>query len=180
MHIPVLLNETIKYLDPRPNENFIDCTLNGGGHTKEILKRIRPGGKVLGIELDKDIYKNIKRQKIGGLTAVNDSYINLKRIIEQNDFKDIAGILFDLGMSSWHIDESGKGFSFKMNEPLLMSYGEQERSAEKIINNYSEEDLERILRVCGEERFSRRVAKKIIEERRVRPIKTTLQLVEII
>jgi 16S rRNA (cytosine1402-N4)-methyltransferase len=156
--------------------------LNGGGHTKEILKRIKPHGKVLGIELDGDIYKNIKRQKISGLIAINDSYVHLKKIIEQNNFENIAGILFDLGMSSWHIDESGKGFSFKTDEPLLMSYSteENEKSAEKIVNNYSEENLERIIREYGEEKFSRRIVKKIVEARRMRPIKTTLQLVEII
>lgn len=180
MHIPVLLNEVIECLDPKPNENFIDCTLSAGGHAKEILKKTKPNGKVLGIELDEQIYKDIKKQNIGRLVAINDSYANLKRIAEENNFGNADGILFDLGMSSWHVDESGKGFSFKTNEPLIMSYSGKEKTAEEIINNYSEEKLEKIIREYGEENFSRKIAKKIVEARRLRPIKTTFQLTEII
>lgn len=175
MHIPVLLNEIIDQIEP--NKNYIDCTLSFGGHTKEILKRNQPNGKVLGIEIDKEIFE--KTIKDNRLITVNDSYINLRKITEENNFKDISGILLDAGMSSYHIDLSGKGFSFNKDEPLLMNYGDG-LTAEEIINEYGEDDLERILREYGEEKFSKKIAKKIVEERKIRKIKGTLQLVEII
>lgn len=175
MHIPVLLNEIIDQIEP--NRNYIDCTLSFGGHTKEILKRNQPNGKVLGIEIDKEIFE--KTIKDNRLITVNDSYINLRKITEENNFKDISGILLDAGMSSYHIDLSGKGFSFNKDEPLLMNYGDGV-TAEEIINEYSENELERILREYGEEKFSKKIAKKIVEERKIRKIKGTLQLVDII
>ena len=180
MHISVLLKETIEGLCPGKNENFIDCTLNGGGHTKEILKHNGPKGKVLGIEWDKEIFENIKKENIDRLIPINDSYANLKTIAQNNDFHNIFGILFDLGMSSYQIDEEKKGFSFKKDEPLIMAYGEGDQSAEKIINEYPESELERIIREYGEEKFSKKIAKKIIEERKNKRIKTTFQLTEII
>jgi 16S rRNA (cytosine1402-N4)-methyltransferase len=175
MHIPVLLNEIIDQIET--NKNYIDCTLSFGGHSKEILKRNGPNGRVLGIEIDKEIFeKTIKDER---LIAVNDSYINLEEIVEKHNFKDISGILLDAGMSSYHVDLSGRGFSFNKDEPLLMNYGSG-TSAEEIINEYSENEIERILREYGEEKFSKKIAKKIVEERKRRRIKSTLQLVEII
>ena len=175
MHIPVLLNEIIEQIES--NKNYVDCTLGFGGHSKEILKKNRPNGKVLGIEIDKEIFeKTIKDER---LIAVNDSYVNLEKIVEKHNFKDISGILLDAGMSSYHIDLSGRGFSFNKDEPLLMNYGSG-ISAEEIINEYSEDEIERILREYGEEKFSKKIAKKIVEERKRKRIKSTLQLVEIV
>jgi len=175
MHIPVLLNEIIEQIES--NKNYVDCTLGFGGHSKEILKKNRPNGKVLGIEIDKEIFeKTIKDER---LIAVNDSYVNLEKIVKKHNFKDISGILLDAGMSSYHIDLSGRGFSFNKDEPLLMNYGSG-ISAEEIINEYSEDEIERILREYGEEKFSKKIAKKIVEERKKKRIKSTLQLVEIV
>jgi 16S rRNA (cytosine1402-N4)-methyltransferase len=175
MHIPVLLNEIIDQIEP--NKNYIDCTLSFGGHTKEILKRNQPNGKVLGIEIDKEIFE--KTISDNRLIAVNDSYANLEKIVEENNFKEVSGILLDAGMSSYHIDSSKRGFSFNKDEPLLMNYSDG-LSAEEIINTYSEDEIEKILREYGEEKFSKKIAKKIVEERKKRRIKSTLQLVEII
>lgn len=180
MHIPVLLNELLDCLNPKANENFIDCTLNGGGHTKAILEKIAPNGKVLGIEWDKEIFENIKKQDIERLIAVNGSYTNLKEIVEKNNFKNISGIIFDLGMSSYQIDESERGFSFLKNQPLIMTYGTAEKTAKKIVNEYKEEELEKIIREYGEEKFSRKIAKKIVLARKIKPIETTHDLIEII
>ncbi len=178
MHIPVLQKEVLQYLDPKPNENFIDATIDGGGHTTTILGKIKPNGKVLGIEIDPEIYQKLKSKNLDRLVLTNDSYVNLKSILEKKNFRPVNGILFDLGMSSWHLEESGRGFTFMKDEPLDMRYSlENNLTAEKIINNYSQEEIEKILKEYGEERFARRIAKRIIEER---PIKTTLQLVEII
>lgn len=178
MHIPVLQKEVLQYLDPKPNENFIDATIDGGGHTAAILEKIKPNGKVLGIEIDPEIYQKLKSRNLDRLVLTNDSYVNLKSILEKNNFRPVNGILFDLGMSSWHLEESGRGFTFMKDEPLDMRYSlENNLTAEKIINNYSQEEIEKILKEYGEERFARRIAKRIIKER---PIKTTLRLVEII
>lgn len=179
MHIPVLQKQVLEYLDPKPNENFIDCTINGGGHTTAILKRNGPNGKVLGIELDQEIFHAAKAAlNLDRVILVNDSYTNLKEIVKENNFKPVNGILFDLGMSSWHLEESGRGFSFQKDEPLDMRYDtSQELRAEEIINNYSQKEIEKILKEFGEERFAKRVAKKIVENR---PIKTTLELVKVI
>ncbi len=173
MHIPVLQKEVIEYLDPQLNESFIDCTINGGGHARAILERIKPRGKVLGIEWDEEICKKLK---LGNLIVINDSYVNLKNIAK--DFSPVNGILFDLGMSSWHLEESGRGFSFLKNEPLDMRYSlSNELTAEKIVNNYSLKEIEKIIKEYGEERFAKRIAKAIVENR---PIKTTFQLRDII
>jgi len=180
MHIPVLKKEVLQYLNPKPNENFIDCTINGGGHTYTILEKIKPNGKVLGIELDKDIFYKLSLSKTDRLVLTNDSYTNLKKIVEKYKFGLISGILFDLGMSSWHLEESGRGFTFLKDEPLDMRYSlENDLTAEEIINNYSQEKIEKILKEYGEERFAKRIAKKIIQTR-PRKIKSTFQLVEII
>lgn len=179
MHIPVLLKETIEYLNVQPNRNYVDCTLNGGGHAKEILKRNGPNGKVLGIELDKEIFEKIEGENVERLIAVNDSYANLEKIVREKEFNNIGGILFDIGMSSYHIDEAKRGFSFNKDEPLIMSYG-NELTAEEIVNNWKEDEIEKILKEYGEEDFSKKIAKKIIERRKGEKIKSTLQLVGII
>ncbi|MCX6738341.1 MAG: 16S rRNA (cytosine(1402)-N(4))-methyltransferase RsmH [Candidatus Parcubacteria bacterium] len=191
MHIPVLKKEIIEYLNPKPNENFIDCTFGQGGHTLALLDAIEPNGKVLAIEADPELYN--KFQQEGGdenskskiqnrLILVNDSYINLKNIIAEKNFGPVNGIVMDLGLSSWHFEESGRGFSFKEDEPLDMRYNPQINSltALEIVNSYTEEDIEKILKDYGEEKFSRAIAKKIIEKRQEKPIRTTFDLVEII
>lgn len=179
MHIPVLLKEVIEYLDVKPNGNYIDCTLNGGGHTREILKRNGPNGKILGIEIDKEIFEKIEKEKIERLIPVNDSYINITKLAEENEFSNVKGILFDIGMSSYHVDEAERGFSFSKDEPLIMNYSTG-LTAEKILNEWREDEIEKILKEYGEERFSKKIAKKIIETRKREKIKSTLQLVNII
>ncbi len=189
MHIPVLQKEVIKYLNPKPNENFIDCAVGEGGHSAVILEKNGPEGKILGIEIDPELYKKLNAAEIKNqesrisnrLILVNDSYINLKEIIERENFNLISGILFDLGMSSWHLEESSRGFSFRKDEPLDMRYSfENQLTAEEIINRWPEKIISRILKEYGEERFSKRIAKEIIKEREKNPIKRTSHLVEII
>ena len=181
IHIPVLQKEVIEHLEPKPNQNFIDCTIGEGGHTKAILEKNGPDGKVLGIEFDPWLYKKLLTSKIDRLILVNDSFVNLKEIVRKEKFGPVLGILFDLGFSNWHLEESGRGFSFLKNEPLDMRYNpEDPLTAEKILNNWPEEEIEKILREYGEERFARRIARGIIEERKIKPIKTTFQLVEIV
>ena len=184
MHIPVLLNEVIKLIDPKENENYIDATLGEGGHTLALLQKTSPAGKVLGIDLDPETLEiaHRKLQAFGDrLVLVNDNFKNLEEVIENQKFKEISGIVFDFGMSSRDIDESGRGFSFLKDEPLLMNFGSDAMlTAENIINGWPEGELEKIISVYGEEKFARQIARGIIARRLVKPIKTTFDLVEVI
>lgn len=184
IHIPVLQNEVIKYLDPKKNENFIDCTLDGGGHTLKILEKTVPKGKLLGIEWDKEIISQVKfyeKKFKNRLILVNDTYANLEKIVKAYNFKSVSGVLLDLGFSSWHLEKSGRGFTFLKNEPLDMRYNpDSSLTAEKILNYYSLQEIEKILREYGEEKFSLEIAKNIVRFRQFAPIKKTSQLVEII
>jgi len=186
MHIPVLQKEVINYLDPKANENFIDCTADGGGHTTAILERMGAKGKVLGIDADqvllKELEKKLKEQKLDKqVILVCDNFSNLKEIAKQARFKRVDGILFDLGFSSWHLEESGRGFTFLKNEPLDMRYNPSSAlSAEKLLNFWSEPEIERILRDLGEERFAREIAVEIVKDRKVSPLKTTFQLIRVL
>ena len=181
-HIPVLQKEVIQYLNPKSNENFIDGTVGQGGHAKDILKENGPNGKVLGIELDEKLYQQLRRQKIERLLLVNDSFANLKKIVKQTKFNEISGLLLDLGFSSWHLEESRKGFSFLRDEPLDMRYSikQQNLTAGQIVNCWPPKNIELILKNYGEERFARPIAVHIVKFRKQKPITTTLQLVEAI
>ena len=186
MHIPVLKEEVISLLDPKEKETFIDCTAGEGGHTFAVTDKA--GEKVMVVSIDKDP-RNVKlikdqakkRNKEKNVIAVTGNYADLKEIVKKNNIEKVSGIVFDLGISSWHIDESGRGFSFKRNEPLDMRYfPEQERTAWEIINSWPKEEIETILRDYGEEGFARQIAKAIIVERRKKKINTSSELAEII
>jgi len=182
MHQPVLLKEVLEYFKPKPGQNFIDCTIGLTGHTLPIAERILPSGKVLGIELDKQVIKKIRpivaRQK--NIILKQGNYVHLKKIVEEISFQPVNGILFDLGMSSWQIEKSGRGFSFQGDEPLSMSYRNQGLTAEEIINQWPIKKLIDIFKDYGQERYAARIARRIDQVRRIQPIKTTKQLVEII
>src|SRR3989338_9483900 len=189
VHKPVMLNEVIKYLNIQPKAKIIDATLNGGGHTRGILEKYQDV-KVLGIEYDPDIFQEFKPESLNPklesrIIIVNDSYINLRSIVEKYNFRP-DGIIFDLGLSSWHYERSGRGFSFKRDEPLDMNYGRgtnaegHGRTAAEVVNVYSKEELERVIREYGEEQFSKQIADNIVRARKMEPILKTSELVEVI
>jgi len=181
MHIPVLQKELIDYLNPEPDENFIDCTAGFLGHAMLLLEKNGPKGKMLAIERDPVIFKSLLKSKTERLVLVNDSFVNLEKIVEENKLKKVSGILFDLGLSSWHLKESERGFSFQRNETLDMRYNPADSlTAEKILNYWSLPEIEKNLKEYGEERFAGKIAGKIIEERKKGQIKSTSQLVRII
>jgi len=186
IHIPVLKKEVLEFLNPKPNENFVDCTVGQAGHTIAIIEAIGPKGKVLGIDWDKENIEDLKATaqelKIKNrLILANDNFSNLKEIVKREHFSKVSGILFDLGFSSWHIEKSGKGFSFQKKEPLDMRYNlNNSLTAEKILNYWSFYEIKKILQDYGEEKFAENIAKKIIEKRKEKEIKNTFQLVEII
>ena len=187
MHIPVLLDEVLEYLDPKPGQKFIDATIGGGGHAMALLERIAPDGKLLGIEWDSGLLKilkfKIENLKLSqNIILANGSYVNLKKIAEENDFAEVNGAFFDLGLSSWHLEESGRGFSFQKDEPLDMRFAVSSggQTAEEIVNRCSYDDLVAILKEYGEERFAKPIAAGITKARKEKSIKSTFELIEII
>lgn len=186
IHKPVLLKEVLEYLNLKPGSKIIDATMDGGGYAVAILEKISPAGKLIGIELDSQMIEGAKtRIKDAGFAGnailINDSYVNLKKIAEENNFEP-DGIVFDLGLSSWHLEQSGRGFSFKRDEILDMRFNAETRSktAAEIINQYTAEDLERILKEYGEEQFAGQIAKAIVRARKSAPIIKTQELVRVI
>lgn len=178
MHKPVLLNEVIKYLEPKPNENFVDCTVGEAGHSLVILEKIKPGGKILGIDADINSLQRIELRE--RLILVQGNFKNLKEIAQKNNFGQVNGILFDLGLSSWQIEESGRGFSFQQDEPLDMTFDHGKLNAAQIINSWSEESLKGIFEKYGEEKYSKRIAAEIVKARKKASINTTPELRAII
>lgn len=185
MHIPVLLNEVLEVLNPQPGETYIDATVNGGGHAKAIAERVGREGKVIGIDWDCDLIEKLKNNSAFGiynLALVCDNYANIASIIKQFDVPAPHGILFDLGFSFYHIEEAGRGFSFQKNEPLDMRYSPAGGglTASDIIRTWPREELERIFREYGEERYARRIAEAIAEERRRSSIAMTFELIAVV
>lgn len=148
-----------------------------------------PDGKLLGIEWDRELLNEFESKVKNSnfkenVILENDSYVNLKQIAERNGFTGVNGMLFDLGLSSWHLEESGRGFSFQKEEPLNMRFANavvgKNITAEEIVNRYSYDELVWILKEYGKERFAKSIAARIVKTRKEKPIKTTLELVEII
>lgn len=177
-----MLNEVLAIFNPRQGEVYIDATINGGGHSKEILKKIGKKGKLLGIDWDCGLLEELKNENIENLKSVCDNYTNLKNIAGKMGFGKVDGILFDLGFSSHHLEKSGRGFSFQKDEPLDMRYNTKnnELTAEKIINAWSGEAIENLLQKYGEERFARSIARGILRERNGKKIATTGELAKIV
>ncbi|MGM0439348.1 MAG: 16S rRNA (cytosine(1402)-N(4))-methyltransferase RsmH [Patescibacteria group bacterium] len=177
-HTTVLKEKAVDLLEVDSNENFIDCTAGEGGHSKEILKRNGPNGKVLGFEWDRHMYDRLKKENIDRLELINKSYVFLKEVVENNNFKPVSGVLLDLGMSTWHIKESGKGFTFQEEEPLDMRYNTDSLlTAKEVVNHWKEDNLAKIIRDYSDERYSKEIAKEIV---RSRPLETTKDLVKAI
>ena len=178
----VLLDECLEALNIKENGTYVDCTLGGAGHTKEILRRLK-GGRLIGIDQDTDALNNAKviLKEFDNVTLVHSNFENIREILIENAPSGVDGILMDLGVSSFQLDEGERGFSYMKDAPLDMRMNREDvLSAYDVVNSYSEEDLHRIIRDFGEEKFSRRIAGFIIKAREDKPIKTTLELVDVI
>ncbi len=181
MHIPVLKDEALHFLNPNSNENFIDCTAGLGGHSYAILERIRPEGKLLAFEWDSELYDILSKKEDDRFIVVNDSYTQLKETVEGLKFFPVQGIIFDLGFSSFHVDKSRRGFSFMRDENLDMRYNKKTLlTAKEIVNKEKEKSLVYILKNYSDEDYAEKIAKKIVEERKKKEIRTTKELVNII
>ncbi len=183
-HYPVMLNEAVGALECTNGKLYIDATLGGGSYSELILKQISPNGHLISFDVDEAAI-NFSREKLKGyknLTIVNESYTNIKKYLEENNINEITGgIIFDLGASSPQLTSKERGFSFLSNSKLDMRFNQRaDFSAYDVINDYKEDDLVRIFSEYGEERFSKRIAKKIVEKRRLKNIETTKDLVDII
>lgn len=174
-------DEVVRYLNVRPGGTYIDATLGMGGHAKELLRHMRGDGRVLGIEYDETLAKKLRTEHISGLIIEEGNYCDMEHFIQKHNLNLIDGILFDFGMNSWHVDASGRGFSFLKDEPLDMRFSrELEITAAALVNMLSESELASIFRRYGEEPHARRVAHTIVIARRNKRIITTSQLVGII
>lgn len=180
-HQSVLLNETIEALNVQPGGSYIDCTVGGGGHAAAILKASSPGGQLLGFDADPvaiQTAQSILKKYGKSVLLVNQNFSHLGEISTECNFRPVHGILFDLGMSSLQLTESGRGFSFQHDAPLDMRFSpDQELTAAQIVNDFSESELATLIWNYGEERRSRRIAKRIIE---ARPLQTTLELAHVV
>lgn len=182
IHKPVLLDESIEGLNIKEDGIYVDCTLGGGGHTEEILKRATLG-KVIGIDQDDyAIEKALKKlNDYKNFTAVRNNFSNIDEILDELDIEKVDGILFDLGVSSFQFDIPERGFSYNHDMPLDMRMDKsQTTTARHIVNGYEEHELSRILWDYGEEKWAARIAKFIVQEREHEFIETTGQLVTII
>ena len=182
MHISVLLNECIENLNLKDDSVIVDCTLGYGGHSSEILKRITKG-KLYSFDQDDEAIKSAKNRldKIGNnYTIIRSNFVNLESEIKKYE-NSVDGILYDLGVSSPQLDEAERGFSFHNDAELDMRMDKTSPlTAYDVVNNYSYEELTNILYKYGVEKYASSIAKKIMKERELKPIKTTLELVEII
>lgn len=183
-HTSVLLEETIEYLQIKPEGIYVDGTMGGGGHSYHIASRLRGPGRLIGIDQDEDAIEASKSrlQPFGDrVTFVRDNYCNARRILMDLGIDRVDGILLDLGVSSYQLDNADRGFSYKYDAPLDMRMDtRQQLTAGDILNRYTETELYHVIKDYGEEQFAKNIAKHIVNARKDRPVTTTGELNEII
>ncbi|HAQ02750.1 TPA: 16S rRNA (cytosine(1402)-N(4))-methyltransferase [Candidatus Nomurabacteria bacterium] len=186
-HIPVLKDESINGLAIKEGDIIVDGTLGGGGHTYEMIKQFGSSIKIIGLDLDLDA-KARTQELIGGalsnFTFVNSGFQDIDKVLADLKIEKVDGILLDLGISSFQLEVAGRGFSFLKDEPLLMTMKkeptDEDLTAREIVNTWEEESIADIIYGFGEEKYSRKIAKKIVESRKEKDIATTFDLVKII
>lgn len=181
-HVPVLLKETVDGLDIKPGGIYVDLTFGGGGHSREILRRLQGTGHLYSFDQDEDALQNAKEMEgEANFTFIRSNFRFLKNWMLYYGHEQVDGILADLGVSSHHFDEEERGFSFRFDAPLDMRMNRQASlNAKKIVEEYSEEQLSDILYLYGELKNSRRIAAAIVKARQQKPITTTTELVEVL
>ena len=183
-HIPAMPKEVVYYLNCRPEKIFVDGTIGGCGHARKICERILPGGLLIGIDQDMDAIANA--EKVLGTYASNvrlfhGNFIHLPDYLSQLKIAAVDGILLDLGVSLHQIESSGRGFSFRADEPLDMRMDKQSgETAENLINNLAAEDLRNLFKDYGEERWAKQIAHKLVKARTQKKIRTSKQLAQMV
>jgi len=183
-HVPVMIAEVLQYLDPKSGETILDATIGGGGHSIEIVERILPGGRLIGIDRDKEALEAARNRLTDfsqNVTLVQGDFGDLEAIARDLDIQEVNGVLLDLGVSSHQLDTAERGFSFNRDAPLDMRMDRAQRmTAREIVNSYSERHLAKIMKDYGEERWAKRIAQFIVDRRSRKPIETTGELVDVI
>ena len=183
-HYTVMKNEAVDALNCKNGLIYVDCTLGGGGHSELILKRIQPDGRLIAFDVDDDAIKASKERlkDYKNLTIVKESYTNIKNVLQELGIQKITGgVLFDLGASYHQLTKGERGFSFLKEAPLDMRFNQDaDFTAYDVVNSYPEQELVRIFSEYGEERFSKRIAKKIVETRKIQKLATTKDLADLI
>ena len=183
-HIPAMLNEVVNYLNCRPGNVYVDGTLGGCGHARAICEKIIPGGTLIGIDQDIDAVSNaetVLKDYSSNIHLFHGNFIRLPEFLEQLEIDSVDGILLDLGLSQHQIENSGRGFSFRKDEPLDMRMDIQSRqTAQELVNDLSQQELQELFRKYGEERRAKQIAKNIAVIRRREKIRTSKQLAQII
>ncbi|MBE6047749.1 MAG: 16S rRNA (cytosine(1402)-N(4))-methyltransferase RsmH [Clostridium sp.] len=182
-HVSVLLNECLENLAIKKDGIYVDCTLGGAGHSSHILKKLSEDGMLIGIDQDTDALKAAKERlkDYDNVKYVHNNFYNIDNILEELEIEKVDGILMDLGVSSYQLDEGERGFSYMKDAPLDMRMNrDNDFSAYDVVNKYSVDELFRIIKDYGEEKFARRIANFIVERRETKDIETTLELVDII
>lgn len=181
-HVPVLLDEVIQWLEPRPGSILVDGTLGGGGHTRALAERVSPGGQVLALDRDPAALEAAERNLAGlPVRLVQANYADLPEILQQLEISAVDGVLMDLGLSSDQLADPSRGFSFSVGGTLDLRFDPtQGEPAHRLVNRLSAEHLADLIYRYGEERYSRRIARAIVERRREEPIQTAAELAELV
>lgn len=184
-HKSVLLKESIEGLNIKPDGIYVDCTLGGGGHSSEIIKKLNEKGSLIGIDQDIDAINAAKKRleslNFKNIYYVNENYRYISQIINRLGIESVDGIIMDLGVSSYQLDEKSRGFSYMHDAPLDMRMDKEGAlTAFDVVNKYSENELFRVIKEYGEEKFARRISRNIVSAREIKQIGTTLELVDII
>lgn len=178
-HIPVLLNEAVQALQIKNGEVYIDATAGGGGHIEEIIKK---GGKVLGIDQDAEAIAFLKEkfENNRNITIEHDNFAHLKFLAKKNKIFTVMGVLFDLGVSSYQLDSSGRGFSFKRDEKLDMRMGSSNLTAAEIVNTWTKGELTEIFQTYGEEHNANAITESIVDRRKQQKFENSKDLADVI
>lgn len=180
-HISVLLDETVNALNVKANGVYVDCTAGGGGHSAKLLESLN-GGRLIAIDQDPEAIENLRHrfEKNNNVTVVHNNFVNINSVLDSLNIKFVDGIMADLGVSSYQLDTDERGFSYHKDAPLDMRMSKEGVSAYDLVNGMSVHELQKILYSYGDEKFAPSISRNIVKEREKGPIKTTLQLAQIV
>lgn len=182
LHTPVLLNEAVSFLDINPNGVYLDATAGGGGHSSAILEKLSSSGKLIMLDKDPDAINHLSKKfkNCKNALIIKTDFVNINKVLNELGVNSLDGALFDLGVSSYQLDSLKRGFSYNKDSKLDMRMSKEGISAKDFINTAAEDEIFKVLKEYGEERYASSIAGNIVSERLVKPIETTFQLVEII